>query len=504
MLSHLATRQVSRVVRSRWPITVSGVVAAFIGGSYLFGGASNDASKKQFVTLMNPAQVTARLTENEESLLVERGHGVLRYDVAQLPSNLPIEDDHSESIVNVPFVTPQDKEFNSDWYFWGVYDGHGGWSTSSRLREQLIGYVTRELNKVCEPVVPGSPRRLPPSRPEVIDEAIVNAFQLLDNDIVHRNISTLFANPTKKNAIEIIPPALNGACALLSFYDSASSDLRVAITGDSRAVLGSRDSNGKWTARALTVDQTGSNQEEVARIRSEHPKGEHDSCINRGRVLGIYEPSRSFGDGITKWPREIQQQLAQKFFARRIPSTLKTPPYMTARPEITKVHIDPSQPYFLVMASDGVFELLSNDQVVSLVVDWLDQKRPASLHSLIEKPQNTGWFSLFQKSSERQIGEPVEDVTSGKSQQKQPIRASDGKIRVTVQDENAGTHIMRNALGGADQEQVSMLLSIPSPMSRRYRDDLTVTVVFFGNSEDVTGKVRINKDGTHISQRPKL
>lgn len=29
---------------------------------------------------------------------------------------------------------------------------------------------------------------------------------------------------------------------------------------------------------------------------------------------------------------------------------------------------------------------------------------------------------------------------------------------------------------------VSALVSIPSPMSRRYRDDLTVTVAFFGDS----------------------
>lgn len=504
MLSRIATRPAGRVLRSRWPITVSGVVAAFIGGSFFLGGVSNDASKKQFVSLMNPAQVTARLTENEESMLVERGHGVLRYDIAQLPSNLPVEDDRSEKIVSVPLVTPQDREYNSDWHFWGVYDGHGGWSTSAKLREQLIGYVTRELNKIYEPVAPGSPRRLEPSKPEVIDEALVQAFQVLDNDIVHRNISTLFANPTKKNAVELIPPALNGACALLAFYDSASSDLRVALSGDSRAVLGTRDPNGKWTARALTADQTGSNQEEVKRIRSEHPKNERDSCINRGRVLGIYEPSRSFGDGITKWPREVQQKLADHFFARRIPSALRTPPYMTARPEITKVHIDPSQPSFLVMASDGLYELLSNDQVVSLVVDWLDQKRPASLQTLIEAPQDSSWFSLLRKSPKRQLGDPVQDLSDDNNQQKQPIRAGGRTLRVTVQDENAGTHLIRNALGGADQEQVSMLLSIPPPMSRRYRDDLTVTVVFFGNSDDVTGKVRVNKNGTHLTQRPKL
>jgi len=37
---------------------------------------------------------------------------------------------------------------------------------------------------------------------------------------------------------------------------------------------------------------------------------------------------------------------------------------------------------------------------------------------------------------------------------------------------NLATHLIRNALGGAKREQVSVLLSIPAPLSRRYRDDV--------------------------------
>lgn len=43
------------------------------------------------------------------------------------------------------------------------------------------------------------------------------------------------------------------------------------------------------------------------------------------------------------------------------------------------------------------------------------------------------------------------------------------------------TTIRRNALGGAQREQVSALLSIPAPYSRRYRDDITITVLLLGN-----------------------
>lgn len=43
----------------------------------------------------------------------------------------------------------------------------------------------------------------------------------------------------------------------------------------------------------------------------------------------------------------------------------------------------------------------------------------------------------------------------------------------TFEDGNLSTHLIRNALGGAKRDQVSVLLSIPAPLSRRYRDDVS-------------------------------
>lgn len=80
----------------------------------------------QSLGMMTPEQATQKLRRSEESYLVGRGKGVVRYDVVQLPSNNPIEDDHKEKIVEVPqSVTPaQEGLSNSDWMFWGVFDGH--------------------------------------------------------------------------------------------------------------------------------------------------------------------------------------------------------------------------------------------------------------------------------------------------------------------------------------------------------------------------------------------
>ena len=86
---------------------------------------TDDAGRKM-LGMMTPEQATQKLRTNEESYLVGRGRGVVRYDVVQIPSNDPIEDDHSEKIVEVnnTVTADEDGSTGNDWMFWGVYDGH--------------------------------------------------------------------------------------------------------------------------------------------------------------------------------------------------------------------------------------------------------------------------------------------------------------------------------------------------------------------------------------------
>ena len=46
-------------------------------------------------------------------------------------------------------------------------------------------------------------------------------------------------------------------------------------------------------------------------------------------------------------------------------------------------------------------------------------------------------------------------------------------------DDNPGAHLIRNALGGANNYQLRKTLSITAPYSRYHRDDITVTVVWW-------------------------
>ena len=460
-----------------------------------------DSSGRKVLEMLTPDQASAKLRTNEESYLVGRGEGVVRYDVVQIPSNDPIEDDHVEKIVEVPDTTAavNDGKTRSDWMFWGVFDGHAGWVTSAKLRQTLVSYVARELNATYKNAL-ADPKLTFPSA-DAVDAAIKKGFVKLDHEIVHDSVQKVLKAKSKLVAAEILQPALSGSCALLSFYDSRSKELRVACTGDSRAVLGRRGTSGKWTATALSVDQTGGTPSEDARLRAEHP-GEQYVTMN-GRILGGLEPSRAFGDAIYKWDKDTQEKMKSSYLGRSPSKYLKTPPYVTAEPVITTTKVDPANGDFVVMATDGLWEMLTNEEVVGLVGQWLETQAAGSkTNNATSNSWLQSWFSS-QKANQLPVEHHDEGSTDG---QRAPIRQKQWGVptgqqeRFVVEDKNAATHLVRNALGGKDQDMLSALLTLPSPYSRRYRDDLTVQVIFFGEGEG-NGKVELNKAASATEAR---
>lgn len=326
--------------------------------------------------------------------------------------------------------------------------------------------MARELNATYKSALADPAVKLPTA--ESIDKAIKTGFLRLDHEIVHESVQKVMKAQSKRVAAELLAPALAGSCGLLSFYDSNSKLLRVACTGDSRAVLGRRGSNGKWTATALSVDQTGGTEEEAARLRREHP-GEPDVTRN-GRILGGLEPSRAFGDAIYKWSIETQRKIKEVYFSRSAPALLKTPPYVTAEPVVTTTKVQPEKGDFVVMATDGLWEMLTNEEVVGLVGQWLESQAEGKNGQSNANAWLKSWFS-------QQKGLPIEKdgAQQDLSGQRAPIRQRQWGVkgseseRFVVEDKNAATHLVRNALGGKNQDQLCALLTLPSPFSRRYR-----------------------------------
>ncbi|KAK9239561.1 phosphatase 2C-like domain-containing protein [Lipomyces kononenkoae] len=455
--------------------------------------------------MLTEEEVDGKLREHEESYLVDRGHGVARFDITQLASNAQIEDDFTAKIVSVDFA-----DGPSDWYFFGVFDGHGGWNTSAKLRELLVPYVAAELmDKVQPERVQRTFGTESVSNARVIDEAIEMAFMKLDDDITRKPVNFLIENPYKPASPELLMPAMSGSCALLSLYDSATGMLRVACTGDSRAVWGHKDASGTWTATPLSYDQCGRNQTEITRIQKEHP-GESD-VIKNGRVLGALEPTRAFGDARYKLPSQVLDKAVSLFFGRSSPSNSFSPPYVTAKPEILTTKVSPGD--FLVLATDGIWDELSCREVVELVVEWVKKREidsgapPPGVGSHVRKG---GIFSSVSDLADVKVKSDTAELNARLDQRAHGDDLSQIQLRnaiamqkhfrglFTVDDNNAATHIVRNALGGADKDQTSMLVSIPPPISRRYRDDMTVLVVFFGEPKegDKSGKITQIQEAT--------
>lgn len=328
--------------------------------------------------------------------------------------------------------------------------------------------MARELNSTYKAALT-DPSVTSPTN-EAIESAIKTGFTRLDHEIVHESVDKVLKANSKLVAAELLAPALSGSCALLSFYDTNTKLLRVACTGDSRAVLGRRGDSGKWVATPLSVDQTGSNPDEEARMRQLHP-GE-EGVIRNGRVLGGLEPSRAFGDASYKWTREVSEKLKRSFFGRTPSPNLRTPPYVTAEPVVTTTKIEPGKGDFVVMATDGLWEMLTNEEVVGLVGQWIEKQ---SSESGGNGNIGSSWVKMF---SNEKKGLPVEHgqkERKGKDGQKQPIRQQQWGVtggesdRFVVEDKNVATHLVRNALGGKDKDMVCALLTLPAPYSRRYR-----------------------------------
>lgn len=488
------------------------VVSLLSVRDYSSGDQSNKGEKNKTLEMKTKGVLAAVVFTSlliEESYNLHRGKGVLRYDVSQLPSNNPIEDARSEHIVQVP-LAGQEAPVNSDWLFFGIYDGHSGYNTSTKLKNELIGSVISELMEVYPVNSQTQLRSIPDTN--IIDQAIRSGFTKLDDEIVNRSIDKLFSSSkiSKAEVSELLMPLLSGSCALLSFYDTHSQTLKVAVTGDSRALLGSLTDDNKWTVEQLSVDQTGSNPAEVSRMNREHPK--EPEVIRRGRVLGSLEPTRSFGDARYKWSQKIQDKIYKQFFGRRSPPGLLTPPYVTADPVITTTKIDPSKDKFLVMASDGLYEMLTNEEIVGLVVRWMENEQ------MVDKQEGAfgslfNLFSFGKNGTDTNKLPEVIDLTATPESSKQAFRRTNKlPFSYLLEDTNVSTHLIRNALSnGGSNEHCEMLASIPSPLSRRYRDDLTVTVVFFG--EDGTpndmGKLELNLNATNekggnVAPKPKL
>ncbi|XP_024515451.1 probable protein phosphatase 2C 23 [Selaginella moellendorffii] len=120
-------------------------------------------------------------------------------------------------------------------------------------------------------------------------------------------------------------------------------------------------------ALQLSLDHSTRVPEEAGKIRSAHP--DDTSSIVNDRVKGKLAVTRAFGAGYLKQPK-WNDTLLEVFRVQFVGSA----PYISCIPHLHHHKLCP-QDQFLVLSSDGLYQYLTNDEVVSYV-EWFMDKFP--------------------------------------------------------------------------------------------------------------------------------
>ncbi|CAN1784737.1 Probable protein phosphatase 2C 42, partial [Linum perenne] len=154
-----------------------------------------------------------------------------------------------------------------------------------------------------------------------------------------------------------------GSCCLVGVIFQQT--LFVANLGDSRVVLGKKVGNtGGVAAIQLSTEHNASLDDIRHELKELHPDDPQIVVLKHGvwRVKGIIQVSRSIGDVYMKHARFNREPISAKF---RLPEPMNMP-IMSASPTILTHPLHPSDS-FLIFASDGLWEHLSNEEAVEIV-----------------------------------------------------------------------------------------------------------------------------------------
>jgi len=149
-----------------------------------------------------------------------------------------------------------------------------------------------------------------------------------------------------------------GSCGLLCLVEDAC--VWAANSGDSRAIVVQRGERGAVHGVPLTTDLNTSCIPECAKVAARSTDkeavryNERDLIGHRRenatmRVAGSLMVTRALGDGYLK-----RKNLSMPPFQEHVP-------YITVKPKVTKIELHSSHA-FLVIASDGIWDHLSNDE----------------------------------------------------------------------------------------------------------------------------------------------
>ncbi|XP_043709624.1 probable protein phosphatase 2C 60 [Telopea speciosissima] len=255
------------------------------------------------------------------------------FSMAVVQANNLLED--QSQIESGPLSSLQSGPYGT---FVGIYDGHGGPETSRYINNHLFHHLKRFTSEQQAMSV----------------DVIRKAFQATEEGF----LSLVTKQWPMKPQIAAV-----GSCCLVGVICSGT--LYIANLGDSRAVLGRLvKATGEILAVQLSAEHNACIESVRQELRSLHPDDSQIVVLkhNVWRVKGLIQVSRSIGDVYLKKAEFNREPLYAKF---RLREPLKRP-ILSSEPSVSVHQLQPHD-QFLIFASDGLWEHLSNQEAVDIV-----------------------------------------------------------------------------------------------------------------------------------------
>ncbi|KAJ3673934.1 hypothetical protein LUZ60_005926 [Juncus effusus] len=219
----------------------------------------------------------------------------------------------------------------------GVFDGHGGPEASRFVNHRLFPLI-HQLSK---------------ENGGLSADVLRKAFNTIEDEFTGLVCQTGSVKPQIASV---------GSCCLVGAIENGK--LYVANLGDSRAVLGRKDASGAEVAERLSRDHNVAEEEVRNEVARDHPDDSRIVVRIQGvwRIKGIIQVSRSIGDVYLKKPEISRDPL----FQQSIPPVPLKRAVMTSVPSIRVRKLRP-QDTFVIFASDGLWEQLSDEDAVKIV-----------------------------------------------------------------------------------------------------------------------------------------
>lgn len=275
----------------------------------------------------------------------------------------------------------------------------------------------------------------------------------------------------------------------------------VSSLGDCKAVLGFREAgpaNYQVTKSIdLTNEHNSDNAAETKRLLSSHPSNERKTIIRNDRLLSHLMPFRAFGDFCYKWEIDKIKKvgLTKAFGPHIIPPYYLTPPYLTAKPEVSKISLSSKTEAtigdrFIVIATDGLWEQYGSSRCLIKQLFRHHYRLNLSFSSSDANKSVPKKLNSYQSYQHEEVSKKiVQHAQSNKT----GCDDEQSKEDEDFLDINSSTHLIRVALGTPplpnmvqdddlvpyqlQHKRLSTFLTLPPHLVRNFRDDITVIVL---------------------------